>query len=67
MHFRQTLAREALIEGIALHSGRTVHMRLLPAEPGQGVVYVRTDQGGCEVPATLAHAGPSFYATVIEK
>ena len=42
-------------------------MRLLPAEPRSGIVFVRTDAGGIEIPATLEYAGPSFYATVIER
>ena len=38
--------RAVSIEGIGLHSGRPVRMRLLPAEPGTGIVFVRTDRGG---------------------
>jgi len=30
------------------------------------VVFVRLDAGGIEIPADLEHAGPSFYATVIQ-
>ncbi len=66
MHRRQTLASEAEVRGIGLHSGSAVRMRLLPAEAGRGVVFVRTDRGRAEIPATLEHAGPSFYATVLE-
>ncbi len=67
MHNRQTLAREAEMRGIGLHSGAAVRMRLIPAEAGTGVVFVRTDRPEVEIPATLAHAGPSFYATVLQK
>ena len=42
-------------------------MRLLPADPRSGVVFVRRDAGNVEIPATLAHATQSFYATVIEQ
>ena len=62
---RQTLSKSVEIEGIALHSGETVRMRLLPATAGSGVVFVRTDCDNEEIPATLEHAGPSFYATVL--
>jgi UDP-3-O-[3-hydroxymyristoyl] N-acetylglucosamine deacetylase len=65
--YRRTLAGEQRIEGIGLHSGRPVRMRLLPAEGGSGVVFVRTDLGGVEIPALLENAGPSFYATVLRK
>jgi UDP-3-O-[3-hydroxymyristoyl] N-acetylglucosamine deacetylase len=64
---RQTLAGAIEIEGVGLHSGKPVRMRLLPAEAGSGIVFVRTDAGGVEIPATLDHAGPSNYATVIQK
>lgn len=64
---RQTLAAETTLEGIGLHSGRQVRMRLLPAGPETGIVFVRADEGGMEIPATLEYAGPSFYATVLER
>ena len=67
MYNRQTLARPASTEGVGLHTGETIRMRLLPAPPGSGIVFVRTDSGGAEIPATLEFAGPSFYATVIER
>jgi len=62
---RQTLASEVSIEGIGLHSGEIIHMRLVPATAETGIVFVREDAGGAEIPATLEHAGPSFFATVI--
>lgn len=67
MHRRQTLAAERSVRGTGLHSGATVTMRLLPAEPETGVVFVRSDLGGAEIPADLDYAGPSFYATVLER
>jgi UDP-3-O-[3-hydroxymyristoyl] N-acetylglucosamine deacetylase len=65
MNRRQTLATELSLSGVGLHSGRQVRMRLVPAEAETGVVFVRTDAGGVRIPATLEHAGPSFYATVL--
>ena len=67
MLHRRTLAAEASIEGIGVHSGGSVRMRLVPAEAGTGIVFVRTDEGAASIPATLEFAGPSFYATVLEK
>ncbi len=64
---RKTLASESRIQGIGLHSGASVSMRLLPAAAETGVVFVRTDVGGVEIPADLDFAGPSFYATVLTK
>ena len=43
MQKQATLAAEAAYTGIGLHSGREVRMRLLPAEPDTGLVFVRTD------------------------
>jgi len=65
MHRRQTIREPRTIEGIGLHSGRPVRLRLVPAAAESGIVFVRTDLGGVEVPADLDHAGPSFYATVL--
>jgi UDP-3-O-[3-hydroxymyristoyl] N-acetylglucosamine deacetylase len=67
MQKRQTLASAVTIDGVGLHSGRPVRMRLVPAPAGTGIVFVREDAGGVEIPATLDHAGPSFYATVIRE
>ena len=67
MYNRQTLAAPAEIEGVGLHTGRPVRLRMLPAAAGSGVVFVRVDAGGVEIRADLEHAGPSFYATVIRR
>lgn len=64
---RQTLASETTLAGVGLHGGRQATARLLPAPAGTGIVFVRSDAGGVEIPATLDHAGPSFYATVLER
>ena len=34
------------MEGVGLHSGESVHLRLRPGEPDSGVVFVRTDLDG---------------------
>jgi UDP-3-O-[3-hydroxymyristoyl] N-acetylglucosamine deacetylase len=39
----------------------------VPAQAETGVVFVRVDAGGVRIPATLAFAGPSFYATVLQR
>jgi UDP-3-O-[3-hydroxymyristoyl] N-acetylglucosamine deacetylase len=67
MYYRQTLATPVEMRGVGLHSGSPVRMRLRPAEAGAGVVFVRLDAGAIAIPANLAHAGPSFYATVLVK
>jgi UDP-3-O-[3-hydroxymyristoyl] N-acetylglucosamine deacetylase len=62
---RRTLASATSLEGVGLHSGAPVKMRLVPAPAGSGIVFVRTDAGGACVEARLENAGPSFYATVL--
>ncbi|HEX4825016.1 MAG TPA: UDP-3-O-acyl-N-acetylglucosamine deacetylase [Candidatus Polarisedimenticolaceae bacterium] len=64
---RRTLASERGIDGVGLHSGALVRMRLVPAAAGTGIVFVRTDLGGARIEATLDNAGPSFYATVLAR
>jgi UDP-3-O-[3-hydroxymyristoyl] N-acetylglucosamine deacetylase len=67
LRWRQSISHEVSLTGIALHTGRQVRVRVLPAEPSTGIVFVRSDEAGLEIPATLDFAGPSFYATVLER
>ncbi len=62
---RQTIGRPVTIEGVGLHTGERVRLRLVPAPAKTGIVFARTDLDGVRIPATLEHAGPSFYATVL--
>jgi UDP-3-O-[3-hydroxymyristoyl] N-acetylglucosamine deacetylase len=39
----------------------------VPAEPGTGVFFVRTDRGNAEIPAKLEFQAPSFYSTVLRR
>jgi len=51
---QQTIAGEASLEGVGLHTGESVRLRFLPAEPNTGVRFRRTDLSGSpEVPARL--------------
>ncbi len=43
---RRTLAREVFAEGVTLHAGVAVHMRLAPAAPGDGIAFRRSDIPG---------------------
>lgn len=43
---QQTLTREVLLEGHGIHSGLPVRVRLLPADPDSGLVFVRRDLPG---------------------
>jgi UDP-3-O-[3-hydroxymyristoyl] N-acetylglucosamine deacetylase/3-hydroxyacyl-[acyl-carrier-protein] dehydratase len=50
---QNTLAAAAEMEGVGLHTGAPVRMRLLPAEVNSGIVFRRTDLAGS--PAIPAH------------
>jgi UDP-3-O-[3-hydroxymyristoyl] N-acetylglucosamine deacetylase/3-hydroxyacyl-[acyl-carrier-protein] dehydratase len=53
---QQTIGGEASIEGVGLHTGEPVRVRFLPAAPGTGVRFRRTDlEGAPEIAATLSH------------
>ncbi len=40
---QHTLARPAAFSGVGVHSGRSVNVTVLPAAPGTGIRFVRTD------------------------
>jgi UDP-3-O-[3-hydroxymyristoyl] N-acetylglucosamine deacetylase/3-hydroxyacyl-[acyl-carrier-protein] dehydratase len=63
---QQTLAGEATLEGVGLHTGQRAQLRFLPAEPGTGIRFRRTDlEGRPEVPATLEHVVSSDRGTTL--
>ena len=41
--YQQTLAKHLLIQGVGLHSGVKVNIKLIPAEADYGIKFVRTD------------------------
>jgi UDP-3-O-[3-hydroxymyristoyl] N-acetylglucosamine deacetylase len=59
----QTIAAPIEFEGIGLHSGAPVTMRLLPAPAGSGIVFRRTDLDNFEIPAGGRNVAKVSYAT----
>jgi UDP-3-O-[3-hydroxymyristoyl] N-acetylglucosamine deacetylase len=59
----QTIAGSIPFSGIGLHSGAPVHLRLLPAPAGTGIVFRRTDLDNFEIPATGKNVAKVSYAT----
>lgn len=55
MTVQHTLARTVQLEGVGLHSGAPVRLVVSPAGAGEGVTFVRTDEGGQRIHAN-AHA-----------
>jgi UDP-3-O-[3-hydroxymyristoyl] N-acetylglucosamine deacetylase len=63
---KQTTLRTAVeTEGIGLHTGVPVHVRLVPAPPDTGYVFRRTDLDGFEIPATVESVAHCSYATTL--
>jgi UDP-3-O-[3-hydroxymyristoyl] N-acetylglucosamine deacetylase len=48
---QRTLQRVVQTQGVGLHSGKLVSLRLLPASANTGIVFVRTDLENREIPA----------------
>lgn len=68
MEHQTTLASEVSYSGVGLHSGLEVHMRLLPAPAGTGVVFARTDlEGRPRVQASAQNVAATVRATTIEE
>ena len=63
MHTQRTLRRAVSCAGIGLHSGNKVTLSLKPAPADFGLRFRRSDVGGPEVPATVAHVGGLNHAT----
>ena len=62
-HLEQTIAGPIAFEGVGLHSGAPVTMRLLPAAAGSGIVFRRTDLDNFEIPANGRNVAKVSYAT----
>src|SRR3954447_923268 len=59
----QTIAGSIVFSGIGLHSGAPVHLRLLPAPAGTGIVFRRTDLDNFEIAAIGRNVAKVSYAT----
>ena len=51
------------LSGVGLHSGVPVRIRILPAPPSTGIVFVRTDLDGFPIPASWRYVQKVSYAT----
>ena len=63
MRFETTVQRPVEATGVGLHSGVAVKIRILPAPVSTGVVFVRTDLEGFQIPASWRHVARVSYAT----
>jgi UDP-3-O-[3-hydroxymyristoyl] N-acetylglucosamine deacetylase len=58
-----TVQRPVEATGVGLHSGVPVTIRILPAPPSTGIVFLRTDLDNFPVPASWRYVARVSYAT----
>lgn len=63
MRFETTTQRPVEAVGVGLHSGVPVSLRILPAPPSTGIVFVRTDLDRFLIPASWRYVARVSYAT----
>lgn len=65
---QKTLAKEAVLSGVGLHTGKKVTLTFKPAEPDTGFVFVRTDlEGNPQVEADAQYVVSTARGTTLEK
>ena len=67
MIYEQTIRSTAECKGVGLHSGAPVHLKILPAASGTGIVFRRTDLDGFELEAVSRNVARVSYATSLMK
>lgn len=67
MVHEQTIRAAVGCHGVGLHSGAPVHLRILPAPSGTGIVFRRTDLDGFPVEAVSRNVARVSYATSLMK
>ncbi len=67
MIYERTIRKPVECSGIGLHSGAPVHLRIVPARAGTGIVFCRTDLDGYEVEAISRNVARVSYATSLMK
>ena len=63
----QTIRSAVQCNGIGLHSGAPINLRILPAPAGTGIVFRRTDLDGFQVEAISRNVARVSYATSLMK
>ncbi len=60
-----TFSKSIKTSGIGLHTGVDVNLKLKPAPPNTGFVFVRTDLDNFEIPASVEYISHCSYATTL--
>jgi UDP-3-O-[3-hydroxymyristoyl] N-acetylglucosamine deacetylase len=63
LRFETSVLRPVEASGVGLHSGVPVRIRILPAPPSTGIVFLRTDLDNFPIPASWRHVARVSYAT----
>jgi UDP-3-O-[3-hydroxymyristoyl] N-acetylglucosamine deacetylase len=65
--YERTIRNSVECSGVGLHSGAPVHLHILPAPAGSGIVFRRTDLENFEVEAISRNVAKVSYATSLMK
>src|SRR5208283_3779909 len=63
MRYETSIRQPVEISGVGLHRGAPVNLRIIPAPPATGIVFVRTDLKRFEIPASWRFVERVSYAT----
>jgi UDP-3-O-[3-hydroxymyristoyl] N-acetylglucosamine deacetylase len=63
MRFETTIGSAVEVSGVGLHHGAPVHLRITPAPPASGIVFIRTDLENTQIPASWENVARVSYAT----
>jgi len=66
MEYQKTIANPVTLSGKGLFSGQKVSMTFLPAEPDTGIVFVRTDLDGAQVPVRIENVVQQDRRTALQ-
>ena len=67
MIYERTIRNPVECSGVGLHSGAPVHLKILSAPAGTGIVFRRSDLDGFEVEAISRNVAKVSYATSLMK
>ena len=62
---QKTISKAIETSGIGLHTGVAVNLKLKPAPPNTGYIFVRTDLDNFEIPASVEYISHCSYATTL--
>jgi UDP-3-O-[3-hydroxymyristoyl] N-acetylglucosamine deacetylase len=64
VRLQRTIKKELVFEGVGLHSGKSIVMRLKPAQRDSGIVFYRSDKGAF-INANINSISDTAFATTI--